>query len=70
MTKYKSSVLTFHDATADCVVCKFLGGDQGREILLEVIRVLDVSLSKSEECKNTLLNSINILSNKLAEKGF
>ena len=69
MTEYKSSVLTCHDMTAtDCAVCEFLNGDQGTEVMLEVIRVLDVNLAKNKESMITLFDSINTLEKKLAEK--
>ena len=58
MTEYKSSVLTCNVDDGDCAVCRFLNGDQDKETLMEVIRVLDVSSAKNKALINGLLNLI------------
>ncbi len=47
--KYKSSVLRCHDSEDyDCVTCRFLSGDESREVLLGVISNLDHMLFEKE----------------------
>ena len=57
--EYKSSVLRIHDADDhDCVTCRFLSGDESREILLGVISNLDHMLSEKESLVTTLTRAL------------
>lgn len=49
MSEYQSSVLTCNVAEDECAVCRFLNGDQSKEVMLEVIRVLDAKLAETQE---------------------
>ena len=47
---WRSSTLNCLDDDPDCKVCRFLRGDRETDVLLEVIRILDETLGKSEAC--------------------
>lgn len=55
MSIYKSSVLTCNPCEEGCQVCAFLAGDRQREVLLNVIKVLDGALHDSEEHEKALI---------------
>lgn len=57
--EYKSSVLLCHDPEDhDCVTCRFLSGDESREVLLGVISNLDHMLSEKESLVKTMTRAI------------
>ena len=55
---YKSSVLTCYVGDNHCAVCNYLDGDDREETLIEVIRILDLSLAECEKAERALLRGV------------
>lgn len=55
---WKSSTLRCFDDPDHCKVCAFIAGDRSEAVLMEVIRVLDVTLADRERHCRSLYESI------------
>lgn len=58
--RYRSSTLTIHPETDGCLVCDFIGGDRSTAAMMEVIRILDAKLHKTEHLVALLVEALPV----------